>query len=451
MCLVGGGHRLCGNPGPEALATLAQPPRPGARPVPALTQRTVDKEFALSSSEQSPGGQLARGVSGGLSGRRARDRLVPPPVGPASPFPRPRPIDTVSWGMQVAAAWGLRFLIVVATVLVLVWLLNTISLVTITVVVAVMLSALLVPMVDRLARTRLPRPLAATAVFVLAAVVIVVSLWFVIAQVSTNAAELGAQLKDAGAAIRHWLSAGPLHLSETQVNNIYGEVAGAINRNRNALITGAITQANSALGVVGGAVFCLFALLFMLFDNGSMWRWAVSMFPQAAQAKVAVGGIVAWRTLVAYMRSTVLLALINALTMVVVMLVAGLQLVAPLGVLLFLGSLIPLIGMVVAGIVVVLVALVTKGAAVAIVMGVALVLTVQLEGNLLNPFILGKAVQIHPLVILVGVTGGAILGGVFGAFVAVPLIALINNVVRTVRGRPVSEKLLPQVEEAAGG
>jgi len=110
--------------------------------------------------------------------------------------------------------------------------------------------------------------------------------------------------------------------------------------------------------------------------------------------------------------------------------------VVPLGVLLFLGSMIPLIGMLVAGVVVVLVALVTKGAVMALVMAIALVLTVQLEGNLLNPLILGKAVQIHPLAILMAVTAGTIVGGIFGAFVAVPLVAVVNNVTKDLHNRP---------------
>lgn len=359
-----------------------------------------------------------------------------------SPGPR-RAADSVSWGLQVAAAWGGRFLVVLLALFALLFLLNSISMVTITIAVALMICSLLAPIVDLLtAKLHLPRVLAASLVFIVGATVIVFALWYVIGQITDNATTMGDQLRDAGAAIRHWLSDGPLNLSEKQVNSIYSEVSSAITKNRDALIAGIVSTASNTLGIVGGAVFCLFALLFMLFDDGAMWRWVVSMFPKQAEAQVARAGVVGWRTLVAYMRSTVLLALINSLTMVIVMMIAGMPLVAPLGVLLFLGSLIPLIGMIVAGVVVVLIALVTKGVAVAIIMGVALVLTVQLEGNLLNPYILGRAVSIHPLGILVGVTGGAILGGVFGAFVAVPLIAIVSNVVKSLEHRPLPQRLV---------
>jgi predicted PurR-regulated permease PerM len=76
----------------------------------------------------------------------------------------------------------------------------------------------------------------------------------------------------------------------------------------------------------------------------------------------------------------------------------------------------------------------------ALVMAIALVLTVQLEGNLLNPLIMGKAVNIHPLGILMAVTAGTILGGVFGAFIAVPLAAILNNVANDIHGRTPSDQ-----------
>ena len=350
--------------------------------------------------------------------------------------------DTVSWGFQVAAAWALRFLIVMAALFVLLVLLNSVSLVTITVIVAIMICALLQPLVGLLVRYHVPRTLAAVLVFVLGMTTLVAAAWFVVQQVSANSTALGSQLLDAVATIRQWLVRGPARMSEHQVTQLVDDLTRTISENRSGLAQGAFATANSALLVISGAVFCLFATLFLLTDDGGIFRWVVQLFPTESRAKAAHAGNVAWRTLIAYMRSTVLLALINSLTMVVVMLIAGMPLVVPLGVLLFLGSMIPLLGMLVAGVVVVLVALVTKSALMALVMAIALVLTVQLEGNLLNPLIMGKAVNIHPLGILMAVTAGTILGGIFGAFIAVPLAAIVNNVANDIRGRS-PEELVP--------
>jgi predicted PurR-regulated permease PerM len=331
-------------------------------------------------------------------------------------------------GFQRAALWSVRFLLVVAALAVLLNLLNAVSLVTITVIVAIMICALLQPLVGLLTRYHVPRALAAILVFVLGTTTLVGSTWFVVQQVSANSSALGGQLLDAVGTIRQWLVTGPPHMSDRQVTQLVDDLTRTITENRAGLAQGIFATANSALVIVSGAVFCLFATLFLLADDGGIWGWALRLFPDQSRRQVDHAGRVAWRTLIAYMRSTVLLALVNSLTMVVIMLIAGLPLVIPLGVLLFLGSLIPLIGMLVAGVVVVLVALVTKGLVLALVMAIALFLTVQLEGNLLNPFIMGKAVRIHPLGILMAVTAGTIVGGVFGAFIAVPLVAILNNV-----------------------
>jgi predicted PurR-regulated permease PerM len=343
--------------------------------------------------------------------------------------------DNPSQGLEATATWALRFLIVVAALFVLLSLLNAVSLVTITVIVAIMICALLQPLVVLLMQYHVPRTLAAILVFVLGMTALVAAAWFVVQQVSANSSALGSQLLDAVATIRHWLVTGPPRMSERQVSQLVNDLTNTISQNRSSLAQGFFATANSALLVVSGAVFCLFATLFLLTDDGGIFGWVVQLFPTEGRAKVAHAGNVAWRTLIAYMRSTVLLAVINSFTMVVIMMIAGMPLVVPLGVLLFLGSLIPLLGMLVAGVVVVLVALVTKSAVMALVMAIALVLTVQLEGNLLNPLIMGKAVNIHPLGILMAVTAGTILGGIFGAFIAVPLAAIVNNVANDLRGR----------------
>jgi predicted PurR-regulated permease PerM len=330
-------------------------------------------------------------------------------------------------------------LVVAAALVVLLDLLNAISLVTITVIVAIMSCALLQPLVALLVRHHVPRILAAILVFVLGMTSLIAAAWFVVQQVSASSSALSGQLLDAVATMRHWLVTGPARMSEHQVNQLVTDLTNTISANRAGLAQGVFATAHSALLVISGTVFCLFTTLFLLTDDGGIFGWVVRLFPRDSRARVAHAGNVAWRTLIAYMRSTVLLALINSFTMVVIMMIAGMPLVVPLGVLLFLGSLIPLLGMLVAGVVVVLVALVTKSVVMALVMAMALVLTVQIEGNLLNPLIMGKAVNIHPLAILMAVTAGTILGGIFGAFIAVPLAAILNNVVGDINGRTVSK------------
>ncbi|MBE3074481.1 MAG: AI-2E family transporter, partial [Actinobacteria bacterium] len=142
-----------------------------------------------------------------------------------------RATNTVSWGLQIAAAWALRFLIVVAALVVLLNLLNAVSLVTITVIVAVMICALLQPGVELLMRHRVPRIPAALLVFVLGMTTFVGAAWFVVQQVSANSSELGGQLLDAVATIRNWLVTGPPRMSEHQVNQLIDDLTRTITEN----------------------------------------------------------------------------------------------------------------------------------------------------------------------------------------------------------------------------
>ncbi|GAB3581325.1 hypothetical protein GCM10027579_09300 [Calidifontibacter terrae] len=340
--------------------------------------------------------------------------------------------------MQVAAWWSLCFLAIVAGLVTLLWLLNEIALVTVTVAIAIMITALMQPLVALLTRHRVPRVLAVLIVFLGGIALLSYLTWFVISQIAYSKDSLFNQLDGALASIRDWLIHGPLKMTPKQADRYTVDLGETLQTHNSDIASTAVDRATGAIGILSGGVFSLFATMFMLFDNGRMWRWVVSFFPDHIHNHVREAGEAGWRTLTAYMRSLVLLAAINALAMVPVMMAANVPLVIPLAVLLFLGSLVPLIGVLVAGAVVCLIAFVSQGLATAIVVAVALVLIVQLFGNLLNPIILGKAVDIHPLAILVCVTAGTLLAGVFGAFIAVPLVAVINNAAKAVRSHHAS-------------
>ncbi|MEO8850093.1 MAG: AI-2E family transporter, partial [Allobranchiibius sp.] len=344
-----------------------------------------------------------------------------------------RPIDDVSFGVQVAAWWSVCILLILAAVTAVGAVLIQVYLVTVTITVAMLLCALLEPAVALLRRSGMPRPLAALLVFVLGIAAISFLTWYSISQIAEAKDVLIGQVQDAAGTIRTWLVTGPLEVSPLQADKYTTNLGNTLAFNQSSILSGVASQASSAIGILSGVVLCLFATLFMLLDNGTMWRWVVRLAPSHTREHVATVGVAAWRTLTAYMRSLVLLAGINALAMVPVFWIAGLPLVAALTVLIFLGSLVPLIGVIVAGFVVCLIALVTKGAVTAIVVAVMLVLIVQLFGNLLNPIILGKAVDLHPLAILVTVTAGTLIAGAFGAFVAVPFVAVLNNGIKAIR------------------
>lgn len=352
-----------------------------------------------------------------------------------------RPIDDVGFGVQVAAWWSVCILLILAAATAIGAVLLEVYLVTVTVTIAVLLCALLEPAVAWLRRIGVPRPLAAIFVFVLGIAAVAFLTWYSISQIANAKDVLIGQVQNAAGTIRHWLVFGPLHVAPLQADKYTTNLGNTLAFSQGNILSGVAAQASSAVSILSGTVLCFFATLFMLLDNGTMWRWVVRLAPSHTQEHVATVGVAAWRTLTAYMRSLVLLAGLNALAMVPVLWFAGMPLVAALSVLIFLGSLVPLIGVIVAGVVVCLIALVTKGVTTAIVIAVLLVLIVQLFGNLLNPIILGKAVDLHPLAILITVTAGTLIAGAFGAVVAVPLVAVLNNGIKAIRLSRVPEGL----------
>jgi len=174
----------------------------------------------------------------------------------------------------------------------------------------------------------------------------------------------------------------------------------------------------------------LFATFFLLRDGRRIWRFLVSLLPTGARPALAAAGEASWVTLVSYVRATILVAFIDAVGIGLALLILQIPLAFPLTALVFLGAFIPIIGAAVSGTVAVLVALVTAGWVKALLVLAAVILVQQVEGHVLQPFIMGRAVAIHPLAVIVAITTGLILAGIMGALVAVPLVAVLNTGIR---------------------
>jgi predicted PurR-regulated permease PerM len=145
---------------------------------------------------------------------------------------------------------------------------------------------------------------------------------------------------------------------------------------------------------------------------------------------MARAGEQSWLTLVAYVKATVIVAFIDAAGIGLALLILRVPFALPLAALVFLSSFIPIIGATLSGVVAVLVALVTRGPLVALVALIAVVLVQQLEGHVLQPLIMGRAVAIHPLAVIVAIATGVVLAGIIGALVAVPIVAVLNTGIR---------------------
>ncbi len=335
---------------------------------------------------------------------------------------------TAPWLLRTAAGWSWRILAVGAAIYVLLMIVIQLRVIAMAMAAALLLTALIHPLFGALHKLGMPRALAAA----LTLVALILTLAGVVALVSgTTAAQLPELQSSVGKGIgqvRHWLSTGPLHLDAAQLDRINTQLTHQVSANRTKLATGALSGAALTLEVLLGALLTLFTTFFFLFDGPHIWSWIVRLFTPSARTSVEGAGAVAWQTLTGYIRGTVLVALVDALCIGAGLLVVRVPLVAPLIAVTFLGAFIPIAGASLAGIAAILVALVSRGVVAALIVTGVVLFVQQVEGHILQPLVLGKSVRLHPLAIVFAITAGATLGGIPGAVVAVPLVAVISRV-----------------------
>ena len=336
----------------------------------------------------------------------------------------------VPYGVDLAAAWSWRFLVMAAALGLILWLLNFFLVVMLPIVIAMLIAALVSPLVAWLQRLGLPRKAAALLVVVLGIGVIGLLVTFVGNQVSSGVSDLSTQVSSGIDQIRDWLRDGPLHVTDTQISATLDQAQKKIQES-SADAVGAATEVGTALGhLVAGLFIVLFATYFFLADGTLIWAWMVRLFPRAGRLQADSSGRVAWRSLTQFVRATVMVAATDAIGTMIGALVLGVPFVSAIGVLVFLGAFVPLIGAFVSGSVAVLVALVAQGPVTALIMFGVVVAVQQLEAHILQPFLMGRFVSVHPLAVIVAIALGVIVAGIPGALIAVPLAASLNAVVQ---------------------
>jgi predicted PurR-regulated permease PerM len=317
----------------------------------------------------------------------------------------------------------------------LIQLIGSVRIVVIPLAIALLLSALLAPAVGLLLRAGVPRSLATAVVLVAGLAAVVGTLTAVVTQFINGVPELAENVSAGIRQIQNWLRTGPLHLSDDQLDDAISAGEAWLNENTQSLTSGAVSTATTIFEVLAGLLLVLFAAFFFLRDGRRIWRFLVRLLPAQAQARMADAGEASWATLGAYVRATVLVAFIDAVGIGLALVLLDVQFAFPLAALVFLGAFVPIVGATLSGTVAVLIALVDDGGVVKALLVLAAVIVVQqVEGHVLQPLIMGKAVAIHPLAVIVAIAAGAVLAGIVGALVAVPLVAVVNTAVRRLAG-----------------
>ncbi len=347
-----------------------------------------------------------------------------PSASPSTPPPVPPTI-------RVASEWAWRLLAIAAAVIATAYLLGFVSEAVIPVVVAVLLAALLDP-VKQVLRRRL-KPAAAAGVTVVATVAAIGLLLFLVgSQITGGFSEMAGQVGQGIDQIRAWVRE-TFKITDSEFARYLDEAKAALSSSEG--LRGSLTKAGlGATHVLAGPCISLFALFFFLYEGDRIWAWIVRLFPRDSRAKVASSGEVAWRQLTAFTRATLLVALVDAAGITIVALVLRVPFALAIGALVFLGAFIPIVGALMSGLVAVLIALVAHGPVAALLMLAGVLAVQQLESHVLQPFLLGRAVAVHPLAVILAITAGVVVAGIVGALVAVPVAAVLNGVGKHLAG-----------------
>jgi putative heme transporter len=333
--------------------------------------------------------------------------------------------EAIPLPVEIAGQWAWRILAIVAVLVVFGLLVINLREIVVPFLIALLISALLIPFKAFLIRHHWPRWLAVLVALLLAVGIIGGLILVVVTQVRHGFPNLEAQSIKAYSNFQSFLAAPPFNITKADYAKYVAQISTAVQQS-GALATSAGVVAKTAGSLLTGTLLTIFATVFLVLDGGSVWSWVVRLFPRRARRAMTGAGAAGWTTLTVFIRVQLLVAAIDAVVIGAGALVLHLPLAIPIAIIVFLASFVPVVGAVVSGALAVFIALIYEGPLVAVIMLAIVLLVHILEGNFLHPFITGSAVKLHPLAIVFVVAAGAFVAGIPGALFAVPLVAVAN-------------------------
>jgi predicted PurR-regulated permease PerM len=339
--------------------------------------------------------------------------------------------------LRTSAGWSWRLIVLVAGIALVFWAVTQVLIVFVAVFLALVFTAVLNPLTDLYARV-MPRALATAAAILSGVLVIGGLLTYVVVSVAGQWERLAGEFNTGIDQIVDLIENNPLPVTvEVDTRDQWiDDAADWIQENSQTLVSRAAESAGSIVEGVAVLVLAIFCTVFFLASGAAMWRWFMSEVPVRTRDRWNAAAGAGWYTFSGYTRGIVLVAISNGILAGIFLSILGVPLAAPLAVLVFIGTFIPLIGAPLAMIIAAVVALAADGLLTALIVTLGIAGIGQLEGHVLQPLIMGKQVSLHPVVVALGVTCGTVVGGILGAIVAVPLIAVAWSVFSTLRKRP---------------
>ncbi|MBR7831020.1 AI-2E family transporter [Actinospica sp. MGRD01-02] len=345
--------------------------------------------------------------------------------GPRDVSPRLRQVSDYAWRVLLLGAFGYVVFLVAMRF----------ELIFVALFIALIFTSLLRPPVNVLSRL-MPRSLALLFTALCGLGLVGGLFWFAGNSVANESDYLGSEFHSGVSRIEKWLEAKPFHVNPSTLSNLQGKLNSYISGHRTTLLNQALNGAGRIVDVLTVLALAFFCSIFFAKSGDRMWHWFQDQLPDSVSPTWQRCGAAAWHTFAGYTRGIILVSAANAVMVGISLKLLHVPLVLPLTLLEFFASFIPLIGSPIAMAVATVVALASQGLTTAIIVVILIVVFGQIEGHVLQPLVMGWAVQLHPVVVAVSVIAGTLSAGLLGAVVAVPLVSITWAVIRELRAEP---------------
>ncbi|CCQ45189.1 conserved hypothetical protein [Pseudarthrobacter siccitolerans] len=377
-------------------------------------------------TEQVPGTDTPQAAPAAADGGQGSAGAVErAPRDPATGIKKPaakQPSALWTDGLGRVGTRAAQVLLILTVAVVSVYALMQIKLLVIPVLIALILAAAIGPFVNMLRRRGVPGGVATGIAFVALLALLAGISTVIYFSVRNQWGELAAQASSGLDELEQFLLTGPVPIEQEQLDQAREGIVQFATSSQ--VRSGAITGLSVVTEFIAGASLMVVILFFFLKDGAKIWNFLLRPFSGQREAKLRRVGSRTLEVLGGYVRGTAIVALVDTVAIGAALLIMQVPLAFPLAIIVFIGAFIPLVGATVAGILAALVALVANGPVVALIVVAVVVAVNQLEGDLLQPVVMGKSLQLHALVILMALTAGTILAGIVGAVLSVPLAAV---------------------------
>ncbi|WP_449277704.1 AI-2E family transporter [Leucobacter sp. GX24907] len=340
-------------------------------------------------------------------------------------------------GMRIAAAWSWRLIIVGIALAGFIWLIVQVRIIVIPLLVAILLAALLAPVVQWFVEMGLPKWTGVIAALTLFVTAVWILIHLIITQFRSGFDDLTVRSAEVWQEFLRWAESDLdfVDISAYQLDSFVAQIMQTVEEHQSAIWSGALGIATTAGQVAAGTLLTLFSLIFLLIDGKRIWYWVLGFTPAKAHAPLDAAGVAGWVSVGQYVRVQIFVAFVDAVGIGLGAFLLGVPLPIPIAVLVFMGSFIPFLGAISTGALAAFIALAYNGPVNALMMLGVVILVNQIEGHVLQPLVMGNAVRVHPLGVVLVVSAGALLAGIPGALFAVPLAASANAIVNSLMER----------------